>query len=105
MAGWIWLGSNLTMVLAVAGDVCCDPIYSIRDLIQAIRYVDKQTGYFVAIEKNRYTIGTALDDMPQYSDSLENRSSRAFRCRNIANLVFAIPRVKTSQFIGRVRPA
>jgi hypothetical protein len=51
MAGWIWLGSNLTMVLAVAGDVCCDPIYSIRDLIQAIQYVEKQTGYFVAIEK------------------------------------------------------
>lgn len=55
--------------------------------------------------KKRYTIGTALDDLPQYSDSLENRSSRAFKCRNIANLVFAIPRVKTSQFIGRVRPA
>lgn len=99
MPEWSWFGSNLAMALAVAGDVCCDPVYSIKDLIQPIQYVDSQTGYFIAIEKTRYTIGTALgniknpaNDMPQFSDSLENCSSGAFKCRAIADLVFAIPR-------------
>ncbi|GAB2789981.1 hypothetical protein GCM10027021_10600 [Dyella kyungheensis] len=87
-----------SIVVALASAACCDPIYSISDLTQSIQYVDSQTGYFVGIEKNTYTIGTAINnkkpgnDMSQISAQVENCSSKAFRCRALADLVFAIPR-------------
>jgi hypothetical protein len=45
--------SVMAMVLAVASASCFDDnIYSIGDLTCPIRYVDKQQGYFLGIEKN-----------------------------------------------------
>lgn len=89
----------MAIILAVAGASCCDPIYSISDLTCPIQYVDKQQGYFIGIEKNEFTIGTALNevknpanDMPQVDGRIENCSSRTFKCRSIAELVFAIPK-------------
>jgi hypothetical protein len=89
----------MAMILAVASVLCCDPIYSISDLTCPIQYVDKQQSYFIGIEKNEFTIGTALNnvknpanDVPQVSGHVENCSSHTFKCRSIAELVFAIPK-------------
>lgn len=91
----------IAMTLAVAGASCSTPIYSISDLRCSIHYVDKQHGYFIGIEKNEFTIGTALNDVkapandvPQVSGRVENCSSRGFKCRSIAELVFVIPKGK-----------
>jgi hypothetical protein len=90
--------SFVAVMLAAAGALCCAPIYSVGDLTSPIQYVDKGHGYFIGIDRNKYTIGTALDDiknpandMPQVSGRVENCSSRTFKCRSIAYLVFAIP--------------
>jgi hypothetical protein len=91
--------SVMAIILAVASASCFDDrIYTISDLTCPIRYVDKQQGYFLGIEENNAIIGTALhnvknpaNDMPQVDGPIENCSSRAFRCRSIAGLVFAIP--------------
>ncbi|WP_281849619.1 hypothetical protein [Dyella sp. GSA-30] len=84
-------------VLIVASALCCDTIYSINGLTSPVRYVDKQQGYFIGIEKNKFTIGTAIDDikkssndLPQVDGPVEDCSSRGFRCRSIGYLVFAI---------------
>lgn len=90
----------MAMILAVASASCFDNnIDTISDLTCPIRYVDKQQGYFIGIEGNNAIIGTALrdvknpaNDMPQVDGPIENCSSRAFRCRSIAGLVFAIPK-------------
>lgn len=89
----------MAMILAVASALCCNPIYSISDITCQIQYIDKQQSYFVGIEKNEFTIGTALNDVknpandvPQVSGRVKNCSSRAFKCRSIAELVFAIPK-------------
>lgn len=89
----------MAMILAVVGVSCCGPIYSISDLACPIQYVDKQQSYFIGIEKNEFTIGTTLNavknpanDVPQVSGRVENCSSRTFKCRAIAELVFAIPK-------------
>lgn len=90
----------MAMILSIASASCLDNnIYSISDLTCPIRYVDKQNGYFIEIEENNAIVGTALhdvknpaNDMPQVDGSIENCSSRAFRCRSIAGLVFAIPK-------------
>jgi hypothetical protein len=92
--------SVMAMILAVASASCVDnDIYTISDLTCPIRYVDKQQGYFLGIEKNNAIIGTAIhaiknpnNDVPQVDGPIENCSSRAFRCRSIAGLVFAIPK-------------
>ena len=90
--------SAMAMMLAV-GASCIDPVHVIGDLSCSIRYIDKAQGYFVGIEKNEFTIGTALhdvknpaNDVPQVSGQIENCSTRAFTCRSIAELVFAIPK-------------
>jgi uncharacterized protein YjdB len=92
--------SVMAMVLAVASASCFDDnIYSIGDLTCPIRYVDKQQGYFLGIEKNNAIIGTAIhavkkpnNDVPQVDGPIENCSSRAFKCRSIGGyLVFVIP--------------
>lgn len=88
------------MILAVASASCFDNnIYTISDLTCPIRYVDKQQGYFLGIEKNNAIIGTAIhaiknpnNDVPQVDGPIENCSSHAFKCRSIAGLVFAIPK-------------
>lgn len=89
----------IAMILAVAGASCSDPIYSINDLPCPIRYIDKQQGYFVGIENDEFTIGTALhdvkdpaNDVPQVSGRVENCSSLTFKCRSIAELAFVIPK-------------
>ena len=88
----------MAIILAVAGASCCVPIDSIGELTCPIRYVDKQKGYFIGIEKNNFIIGTArhdknsTNDMPQVDGSIENCSSRTFKCRSIAELVFVIPK-------------
>jgi uncharacterized protein YjdB len=90
----------VAMILFVASASCFDNnIDTISDLSCPIRYVDKQQGYFIGIEGNNAIIGTALhdvknpaNDMPQVDGPIENCSSRAFRCRSIAGLVFAIPK-------------
>lgn len=89
----------VAMILFVVSASCLDNnIDTISDLTCPIRYVDKQQGYFIGIEENSAIIGTALhdvknpaNDMPQVDGPVENCSSRAFRCRSIAGLVFAIP--------------
>jgi hypothetical protein len=92
--------SVMAMVLAVASASCFDDnIYSIGDITCPIRYVDKQQGYFLGIEKNNAIIGTAIhavkkpnNDVPQVDGPIENCSSRAFKCRSIGGyLVFVIP--------------
>lgn len=91
--------SIMAMILAVAGASCLDnDIYSIGDLTCPIRYVDKQQGYFIGIEKNNFLIGTAIhaiknpaNDVPQANGPIENCSSRTFKCRSIGDLVLAIP--------------
>ncbi|WP_266158629.1 hypothetical protein [Dyella silvatica] len=89
----------MAIVLAVTSTLCSLPIDSARDLGCSIRYVDKQQGYFIGIEKNNVIIGTARDavknpanDVSQVDGRVENCSSRAFKCRSIAELVFAIPK-------------
>ena len=89
----------IAMILAVASASCPDPIYSISEIPCAIRYVDKQQSYFLAIEKDEFTMGIALhaprnpaNDVPQFSGRVENCSSLAFKCQSIGELVFAIPR-------------
>jgi hypothetical protein len=89
----------MAMALAVTSALCSLPIDSISDLGCSIRYVDELQGYFIGIEGNNAIIGTALhdvknpaNDMPQVDGPIENCSSRAFRCRSIAGLVFAIPK-------------
>jgi uncharacterized protein YjdB len=90
----------VAMILFVASASCFDNnIDTISDLTCPIRYVDKQQGYFIGIEGNNAIIGTAIrdvknpaNDMPQVDGPIENCSSRAFKCRSIAGLVFAIPR-------------
>ncbi|GLQ99120.1 hypothetical protein [Dyella mobilis] len=90
----------MAMILAFTSASCFDnSIYSVSDLTCPIRYVDKQQGYFIGIEENNAIIGTAFNDvknpandMPQVDGPIENCSSRAFRCRSIAELVFAIPK-------------
>lgn len=90
--------SAIAMMLAV-GASCIDPVHVVGDLSCSIRYIDKEQGYFVGIEKNEFIIGTALhdvkdpaNDVPQVSGQVESCSSRAFKCRSIAELVFAIPK-------------
>jgi len=90
----------MAIILAVASASCFDnTIYSISDLACPIRYVDKQNGYFIGIEENSAIIGTAFrhvknpaNDMPQVDGPIEDCSSRAFRCRSVGDLIFAIPR-------------
>lgn len=90
----------VAMILFVASTSCFDNnIDTISDLTCPIRYVDKQQGYFIGIEGNNAITGTAIrdvknsaNDMPQVDGPIENCSSRAFRCRSIAGLVFAIPK-------------
>jgi hypothetical protein len=91
--------SAMAMILVVAGALCSLPIDSVGDLSCPIRYVDKQQSYFIGIEKNKVIMGTArnavknpANDVPQVDGRVENCSSRAFRCRSIAELVFAIPK-------------
>ncbi|UPG83936.1 hypothetical protein L2Y94_11255 [Luteibacter aegosomatis] len=89
----------MAMILAVAGASCFDDtVHSISDLTCPIRYIDERQGYFIGIEKNNALIGTAIrdikspsSDMPQADGPVENCSSRAFKCRSIGGLVFAIP--------------
>jgi len=90
----------MAMVLALASASCVDnDIYTISDLTCPIRYVDKQLGYFIGIEKNNAIIGTAIhaiknpnNDVPQVDGPIENCSSHAFKCRSIGGyLVFVIP--------------
>ena len=89
----------MAMILAVTSALCSLPIDSIGDLGCSIRYVDKQQGYFLGIEKNNVIIGTARDavknpahDVSQVDGPIENCSSRAFNCRTIGGyLVFVIP--------------
>lgn len=89
----------MAMALAVAGASCSVPVDSIGDLACPIRYVDGQQGYFIGIEKEDFIIGTArhavkntANDVPQVDGEIENCSSRAFKCRAIGYLVFAIPK-------------
>lgn len=89
----------IAMILTVANASCSDPIYSISEIPCAIRYVDKQQSYFVGIEKDEFTMGIALhaprnpaNDVPQVSGRVKNCSSRTFKCRSIAEIVFAIPK-------------
>ena len=89
----------MMFALAVTGALCCEPVYTIDELHFPIRYVDKEQGYFIGIEKNEFAIGTALhsvknpaNDMPQTSGRLQNCSSSTFKCRAIAGLVFVVPK-------------
>lgn len=89
----------VAIILASASALCSLPVDSVGDLGCPIRYVDKQQGYFIGIEKSYVIIGTARDavkspiaDVSQVEGRIKNCSSRAFRCRSIAELIFAIPR-------------
>lgn len=94
----------IAMVLARTAALCCDPVYSIGDLTSPIQYVDKQAGYFIGIEKTQFTMGFALNnkdpanDVPQFSGQVQNCSSKTFKCKSIADLVFVIPR-STGEYI------
>lgn len=94
----------MAMILFAASTSCFDNyIDTISDLTCPIRYVDKQQGYFIGIERNNAIIGTAIhdvknsaNDMPQVDGPIENCSSHAFKCRTIGGyLVFVIPTTKT----------
>lgn len=92
---------NVSLILLTAAVASYGVVYSIKDLNDPIRYIDSAQSYFIAIRANRYRMGTAVDaikspnaDMPQFSDKVENCSSKRFKCKSIGALKFVIPKSK-----------
>lgn len=87
------------VVALVAVVLSSSVIYSIEDLNDPIRYIDKNKSYFIGIKSDLYRMGAPLDairdgnlDMPQFSGRVVNCSSRRFECKSIAYLKFVIPK-------------